>query len=79
MENIEYIPKKETIEGFVGLVLLILYTILIVTIFGLVRCAFLMGKNVIITDSDTLDNRQTSDIEVSYCSTEVVSPKVSHV
>ena len=79
MENTEYIPEKETIEEFVGLVLLISYTVLIVTIFGLVRCALLMGKNVIITDSDALDKRKTNDIEVSYCSTEAVSPNVSHV
>ena len=79
MENIEFVPEKETIEGFVGLVLLISYTVLIVTILGLVRCALLVGRDALIDDSDAFDERKTNDIERSYCSTEVVDCKVSHV
>lgn len=79
MENIEYIPEKEAIEGFVGLLLLLSYTTLIVTVFGIVRCALLLGSDVTVNDSDVFDRLKRNDIEESYCNNEVVSHKVYHV
>ena len=79
MESIDYIPKMETIDGFVGLLLLLLYAALIVTVFEIVWYPLSMGSNVTVYESDVFDKQDPDDIERTYCSTEIVSHKVYHV